>query len=281
MARFRRLSLAVAFVAPCAAALAFAAVREDGLLHVHFLDVGQGDAIYVRAPNGRDMLIDAGIGSGVLRRLAEAMPFYDRSIDVVLATHPDADHIGGIPHVLSRYRVGRFVESGVESKNAVDDEIHRLLREKGVERVLARRGMVIDMGSGAYFQALFPEGDPAGMETNDASIVGVLRYGDTAFVLTGDSPSSVERMLVAASSTLRADVLKAGHHGSKTSSSEGFVRAVAPRWAVISSGCDNRYGHPHKDVINTFERLAVEVVGTCGRGTIRFESDGREVALTE
>lgn len=281
MARFRCWSLGVALAALCATALAFMVAREDSRLHVHFLDVGQGDAIYIRAPSGRDLLIDAGIGAAVLRRLAEAMPFYDRSIDVLLATHPDADHIGGIPHVLNRYGVGMFVEPGVESKNAVDDEIHRLLKEKGIERVLARRGMAIDLGGGAYFQVLFPEGDPAGMETNDASIVGVLRYGDTGFVLTGDSPSSVERMLVAASSTLRVDVLKAGHHGSKTSSAEVFVRAVAPRWTVISAGCDNRYGHPHKDVLDTFERLAVEVIGTCERGTIRFESDGREVRLGE
>lgn len=285
----RRLVVTLALAAAlCAAALAWVFARDDGQLHVYFLDVGQGDAIYIRAPGGKDMLIDAGIGAVVLARLGEVMPWHDRSIDFVIATHPDADHIGGLPRVLSRYKVGLFVESGLGSRNAIDEEIRRLLAEKGIRLAVARRGMVIDLGGDARFEVLFPDRDPKGMKTNDASIVGILRHGDVAFMLTGDSPSSVEKHIVSMAATgtadlpgLKSDVLKAGHHGSKTSSSEAFVRAVDPRWAVVSAGCKNRYGHPHKDVIALFDRLGIEALGTCERGTIEFRSDGERAALEE
>lgn len=246
---------------------------------VSFLDIGQGDAIYIRTPSGRDMLVDGSVGAAVLGALSSAMPWYDRGIDVVVATHPDSDHIGGLPLVLSRYDVGMFIESGAPSKNAASIELSRLVAERSIPRIVARRGMRVDFGDGSAFDILFPDADTsAAQDTNAASIVGQVRYGATSFMLTGDSPKAVEDHLVSLDGPrLRSDVLKAGHHGSRTSSGEGYVKTVSPRFAVISAGKDNRYGHPHAEVISLFESLGISVARTDAEGTVSFSSDGEEV----
>lgn len=262
---------------------AYQSLRGSGLLEVHFLDVGQGDAIYIRSPSGSDMLIDGGPSVAALRALAGAMPWYDRSIDVVVATHPDADHIGGLPHVLERYRIGAYVDPGVESKNAIDDEIWRILGDGGIPRMTARRGMRIDFGDGAVFDMLFPDKDvSASSDTNGSSIVGLLSYGAAGFMLTGDAGKAQERRVVElAGIDLKSQVLKAGHHGSRTSSDEAFVRAVAPEYAVVSAGKDNRYGHPNAEPLATFAAQGIKVLRTDELGTVSFESDGATVFLKE
>ncbi len=269
-----------------------------GILTVAFLDVGQGDAIFIEAPNGNQMLVDGGIGRGVLRELGKAMPFYDKSIDVVVATHPDADHIGGLNDVLGRYKVDLFMESGVISDTSFYKELESRilnLESKGrIKKMEARSGMIVDFGGGVFFEILYPIYDTEGMESNSASIVGRLVYGENSFMLTGDSPKNIEEYLVSLEcrgqplmcpgpkglpSALKSNVLKAGHHGSKTSTSEAFVGAVAPEYAVISAGKDNRYGHPHQEVLDTLEKFNVQVLNTADLGRIIFKSDGNKINL--
>jgi competence protein ComEC len=279
VAMVRRVVLAclALFVAVGSFSIVRVAAYGGGVMEIYFLDIGQGDAIYVRTPSGRDMLVDAGRSASVLRRLSEVMPWDDRFIDVVIETHPDADHIGGLPPVFDRYGIGVFLEPGIESNNSIDDEVHRMLREKGVLAVLARRGIVIDFGDGATFDILYPHLDVSRLkDPNDASVVGLMRFGGTSAMLTGDAPTSVENLLVALDGPgLKSDVLKAGHHGSRTSSDEAFVRAVNPHWVVISAGKDNTYHHPHEEVTGLFARLGIDVLRTDEEGTIGFESDGR------
>jgi competence protein ComEC len=251
--------------------------RNNDTLKVYFLDIGQGDAIYMRSPSGKDMLIDGGPSKLVLQKLAMVMPWYDKNIDVLLETHPDADHIGGFPEVIKRYKVGVFVEPGVESKNTIDDEIRKLRREKGIESVKARRGMVIDLGDQAAFYILFPDSDVSDYkDTNDASVVGELKFGSTTIMFTGDTSQKIEDDLVKKyGESLDSDILKVGHHGSKTSSGKSFVELVSPEYAVISAGKDNRYGHPHKEVIELFDSLHVKILETYKEGIIEFDSDGK------
>ena len=155
-------------------------------LRVSFLDVGQGDAIFVEAPSGQQMLIDSGKNRAVIRQLAKVMPWYDRTIDVVVATHPDADHIGGLPDVFARYDVDLLVESSVKDSDGADaaalekaaDSEHEL------QRRVAERGMVINLG-GAYLEILFPDRSVPAIETNTGSIVARLVYGNTSFLLDG------------------------------------------------------------------------------------------------
>lgn len=253
--------------------------REDrkGILKVAFLDIGQGDAIYIESPNGNQMLIDGGPNRAVLRELSKVMPFYDRSLDVVLATHADSDHVGGLPDVLDKYRVDLFLETGVPGESLVYEELEALVASRETlgktKKILVKRGMVVDLGGGAILQILFPDRDPSGMETNTSSIVARLVYGENEFLFTGDSPQSIENYLVGLGG-LQSDVLKAGHHGSKTSTGPAFVTAVSPQYTVISAGKDNRYGHPNQEVLNTLTNFGVQTLRTDLSGRIVFKSDG-------
>jgi len=265
--------------------------ENKGILTVAFLNVGQGDAIFIEAPSGNQVLIDGGPSKAVLRELSKVMPFYDRSIDVVLATHADQDHVGGLPDVLNKYKVNIFMETGVPGESSSYKELEKIVdpafatpfaqgyggSKKATagwpKRILARRGMEIDLGGGAILQILFPDRDPSGMETNTSSIVARLVYGENEFLLTGDSPQAIENYLVSLGG-LTSDILKAGHHGSKTSTGVAFISAVSPEYVVISAGKDNRYGHPNQEVLDTITGFGAQILRTDQSGRIIFKSDG-------
>lgn len=250
--------------------------REN--LTVSFLNVGQGDSIFIESPTGRQVLIDGGPNREVLRKLARVIPWYDRSLDVVIATHPDADHISGLIDVLRRYRVSLILEPGVKGDTPQAESMLQSVANEDAQLLFARRGQVIDIGGGARIEILFPDRDVENLETNMASIVARLVYGETAFLLTGDSPKEVESYLVRLDGDeLAADVLKAGHHGSRTSSSELFVGFVGAQFGVFSRGCGNTYGHPHDEVVQTFKKFGVQILDTCTNGTVTFVSDGKTV----
>jgi len=258
----------------------YAALREDtrGLLTVSFLDVGQGDAIFIRAPSGRQVLIDGGPNTGVLRELARVVPWYDRSIDVVIPTHPDADHISGLIDVLARYKVDTIVHSSVEGDTKTFAAFNKAMADEHAREVVAMRGQIVDLGGGAYLQILSPDRPVLRVDTNDGCVVVRLVYGATAFILSCDAPQSIENYLVTlGTSTLKSNVLKAGHHGSKTSSSALFLGYVAPEYGVYSRGCDNKYGHPAQQTIDTFARFDIPTLDTCKDGTVTFVSDGKTV----
>lgn len=254
---------------------------DTKLLTIAFLDVGQGDAIYVRAPGGGDMLIDGGPDRGTLRALAKVMPFYDRTVSVLTVSNPDKDHIAGFVPILERFRVGAVVEPGTVGASGV----YGALVSEGdarAKRIVARRGTVIDLGGGARFEVLFPDRDVSGVGTNTGSIVGRLVYGDTSVMFPGDAPDEIEEYLVSLDGAkLKSDMLKAGHHGSRTSSAPEFVAAVDPDIAVISSGKGNSYGHPHKETLETLRTQGVETLNTATEGTIIFKSDGKTLWRVE
>ena len=242
-------------------------------LRVVFLNVGQGDAIYIETPSRRQVLIDGGRGNDVLRELGAVMAFFDRSIDIVVATHPDADHIGGLVSVLKRYDVGTFMHSSVEGDTAL---AHQLTDARGDAFDLeAQRGQVIDFGDGAQLRVLFPDREVEGIDPNVGSVVVHVVYGEHGFLLTGDSPDEIEEYLVSLDDEqLESDVLKIGHHGSKTSSSDLFLGFVNPVYGVLSRGCGNSYGHPHQEVLDALSRFEIKVLDTCEDGRVEFVSDG-------
>lgn len=249
-------------------------------LTVAFLDVGQGDAIFIQTPNNSQILVDGGQNKAVLRELTKIMPFYDRSIDVVIQTHPDSDHIGGLIEVLRRYNVDLVVESGVGSNSPFYKEIGEIIDKKEINHVLARKGMKINVDNGAYIEVLFPDREVDGIDSNDASVVLKLVYGDNSFLLMGDSPKKIERYLVDLNKDiLDADVLKIGHHGSKTSTSELLLGYASPEFAIISSGEGNKYNHPHNEVLSLLTKFKIEVLRTDNMGTIVFKSDGTDIYL--
>ncbi|HET8574840.1 MAG TPA: MBL fold metallo-hydrolase [Candidatus Paceibacterota bacterium] len=275
------LLIVFAFVANIVVWGAVFAAKSPRELTVAFLNVGQGDAIFIEAPDGNQMLVDAGPNGSVLRGLGKEMSFFDRYIDVAVATHPDGDHISGMLDVLPRYQVGLALISGAHADTDLDDEFADLRKKEGVKTLEARSGMTVDLGSGVIFEIISPSSDTSNMKTNYASIVGKLTYGSTSFMLTGDAPAEVEQTLVDRyGSKLHADILKAGHHGSKTSTSNIFLTAVDPEYTVISVGLHNPYGHPAPETVNRILESGSKILYTYSNPVgVVFQSDGNHIFL--
>ncbi len=249
----------------------------SGVLTFAVLNVGQGDALYIESPTGVQLLVDGGPDDSLLRELPVVMPALDRSVDVVIATHPDADHIGGFSDLLDRYEVGVFISPGIYKDTATAKTLETKVDEKQILRVVARRGMLLDLGGGAMLQILYPDRDVSvlpGNRANEGCIVAKLIYKDTSALLTCDAPATTEaRLLQIVRGELASDILKVPHHGSKYSSTEPFIAAAHPAIAVISVG-KNSYGHPTGQTLDRLTARDIEILRTDQEGTIVFRSDG-------
>jgi competence protein ComEC len=246
------------------------------VLTIYFFDVGQGDSALVISPDGTQILIDGGPDDTVLRRLGEVMPFYDRSLDAIILTHPHADHVNGLVKVLERYEVGMVVESGASYASSAYEEWERRIKDKHIPHVIAVSGQRLIAGGDLRLDMIAPLESFDGVSrknVHDAMVVAKLVYGETSVLFTGDMEDDLERKLVYFGAPLDADILKVGHHGSKTSSAEGFLRAVSPEAAVISSGEKNRYGHPHEDVLIRLKQFGVFLHRTDEEGTVVLTAD--------
>jgi len=244
-----------------------------------FFDVGQGDAIFLEMPNGNQVLVDGGPGDRVLARLGRAMPFWDRSIDILILTHPHLDHVEGLIDVLERYRVGMIVTSGAGYKTPEAQEWQKIIREKNIPLHIARAGERFNLGGGGVLDIFLPFADFSGSapkEIHDAMVAAKFSFGKNSVLLMGDAEREFEYKLVFFGFPVDSDILKIGHHGSRTSSAEEFVRAVSPIVSVIEVGKKNRYGHPHEETIGTLGRFGGRILRTDESGDIRVKFTGRE-----
>jgi competence protein ComEC len=256
------------------------ATERGNELVVAFLDVGQGDGIFIQTPDGVQVLIDGGPDGSVLRALGEVLPWGDRSLDLVVGTHPDKDHVAGLVDVLERYEVAQVLRTENVSDTAASNAFDRAVTDEGAKVAYARAGQVWRLGSDVTLTILSPLGNPEAWESNASSIVARLHYGQTEFLLTGDAPAGTETFLVEQhGSALQAEVLKLGHHGSRTSSDAVFLGVVQPQYAVVSAGKDNDYGHPHEEVVDRVAAVGAQLVSTADLGTVVFASDGEKVRL--
>lgn len=245
-------------------------------LRVSFLDVGQGDAILIQTPSGHDMLVDGGADGKVLERVASQLSYFDRTIDVVVATHGDADHVTGLIPILKKYDVGHVVMSPIKSETGIFSELEKSVRSENAIVHVGKKGDVIDFGDGVVVHILYPSGTFHGSntDTNAASVSMVITYGDESVLLTGDLPSSHEDELIGSVLPKKVTIYKAGHHGSKSSSGDQLLSYITPEYSVISAGKDNRYGHPNSEALTRLTTYSQEVLSTIDRGTITFTLDG-------
>lgn len=253
---------------------------RHGVLTFSVLDIGQGDALYIESPTGTQVLVDGGPDRNLMREIRQVLPWYDRHIDMIVVTNPDLDHYSGFISFLDMYTVDVVLEPGTTNPNSAHQVLEEEITDKKIPKVIARRGQKVDLGGGAYLQILFPDRDISGLSSNDGSLVMRLIYGDTSVMLQGDSTAKIEQYLVSLNKgELQSTILKAGHHGSRTSTTEEYVKAVSPKWTVISSGENNSYGHPHKETLDTLAKLKISTLDTCNNGRITFISDGKEFVL--
>ena len=231
-----------------------AADRPDGYLHVHFLDVGQGDSILVVTPSGRQLLIDGGPdGDRTSQALAGALPGGDRSLDLVMMTHLDSDHSRGLLEVLDRFAVGAVLSGPQPPGSDMQARWERRLDRHDLSPVVATGGFVIRLDDGVELRLLNPDPARAFRDFNNDSLVARLTYGEVSFLLTADIEEEAEERLVNSGESLGSTVLKVAHHGSNSSTTERFLAAVGPAVAVVSAGRDNPYGHPAPAVMERLE----------------------------
>lgn len=251
---------------------------SNKVLTFAMLDIGQGDALFIESPTGTQILVDVGPPRKILSALSRVMSPFDRHIDAIVLTHPDQDHIGGFADVLQVYKVDTVFESGTINDSKTYQNLKQEIKDKKIGNILARRGMRLHIGGGAMIDILFPDRDVFDWALNDGSIVARLSYGDTSIMLTGDATTMTEKIILEKNVGvfIESNILKVGHHGSRTSTSEEFVRVVSPQFALISDGKDNNFGHPHQDVLDTLSSFGAKIFRTDLLGTIIMKSDGRK-----
>ncbi len=255
--------------------------RNRGLTFA-MLDVGQGDGLFIESPTGTQIMFDAGSTHKILGPLRRVMSPFDRSIDAIVITNPDADHIGGFAEVLKNYKVGGVFEPGTVNDSKTYQNLEAEIKRQNIPDVLVKRGMHLDIGGGAVVDILFPDRDVVDWSPNDGSVVAKLTYGSTSIMLTGDASSKTEKIILGENSAdqLHSTILKVGHHGSRTSSSSEFVTAVMPKYALISDGQDNKYGHPHAETLDTLAKAGAQIFRTDLLGSIIMKSNGQSEVFT-
>ncbi len=251
--------------------IAVVELSQPQYLEVSFFEVGQGDSIFIETPRNHQILIDGGPDQKIIEELGREMPFWDRTIDLVVLTHPEYDHLSGLIEVLKRYRVEKVLWAGVPGKTSEYSEWLKALKEEKAAVYSSEAGGKIISGK-AVFEVLHPSGAQSG-DLNNSSLVLRLDFKNSSFLFTGDIYKSVERKL----SGTDVDVLKVAHHGSRTSTAPEFVEAVSPEIAVIQCGRDNFYGHPHRETLRALE--GVEVFRTDLHGGIKIVSDGEKYSV--
>ena len=286
--KISKIEWGVLAVIAVAAVLSFSSVKaaalKDNYLRVYFLDVGQGDAEFIQAPNGNQVLIDGGPDDKIIQELGKIMPFDDRSIDLLILTHPHADHVNGLIEVLKRYKVDKIIENNVpyDSPEYIEWE-----NEKTKAQVIeAHAGQVVDLGDGVTLNILSPNQQSLASNEkvkniHDYMVVSRLDYGQERVLFMGDAETQLERKLVLTNNaSLDAQFLKIGHHGSKTSTTQEFLDAVKPIAAFIEVGARNRYGHPTQPVLERLESSGVKYYRTDIDGRIELDMDGQNYKIT-
>ena len=256
-------------------------LNKPQLLEVIFLDIGQGDAIFIETPQQHQILIDGGPSSKILEKLGKNLPFWDRTIDLVILTHPEKDHLSGLIEVLKRYKIENILWTGIKRDTPEYNEWLKLIKKEGAKIFIAKAGQKI-VAQKSIFQILNPSENLEGetiKNSNDTSIVIKLVFGENSFLFTGDISKSVEKKFLNEKVDIDSDVLKVGHHGSKTSSSEDFLAVVSPIISVISSGKNNSYGHPHQEVLDTLGRYG-RILRTDLNSDIKIISNGENYAIS-
>ena len=269
--------IVVSFVLFLSALLVTPASAASKKLTVHFIDVGQGDSIYIKTPNGDNILIDAGNkdGSDVVAYLKKQKV---DNIDVMIATHPDADHIGGLDEVLKAYKVKSVYAPKVSHTTQAYKDFLNAVKKEGVKIKTANKGVSLSL-KGITAKFVGPVKSYSNSDLNDWSAVLRLVYNKKSFLFTGDAEFKAETDMIKSKQDLKADVIKIGHHGAKTSTSTDFLKAVKPTYGVISVGKKNSYGHPTADTLKRLKNSKVKVFRTDKQGSVVATSDGKTITF--
>lgn len=254
----------------------FLMLREESSdqLTLAFLDVGQGDAVLISKPRQYDLLIDGGPDPIVLSRLSDILPWYDREIDVIFLTHNHADHYQGLLAVLDKYKVGELIVSALAEP--LPAPLLDSLKRHKLSYTKMPAGTQLQLDQTTKLKALWPVAETPIADMNDRSLVLELVSGERKVWLAGDAGVAVEEALLKNNLVEDVDIFKLSHHGSDTANSEEFLELLRPEWVVAQAGAGNSFGHPNRRIIKRAERVGAQMLRNDERGTIVFQTDGRE-----
>lgn len=247
-------------------------IERQGELEICFFDVGQGDSAFIQTASGHQILIDGGPSDIILEKLSSRMPSYDKTIDLVVLTHPHKDHLYGLLEVLKNYEVDNILWTGINYESSVFERWKQLMEKEKANVFIAREGLIIRFSEDGYFRTIYPfkslQGEtPSQKEINDTSIVLILNSLGDRILFTGDISYKTEAEFLKKDIDVSSDILKVAHQGSKYSSSDEFLETAGPSLAVISVG-DNSYGHPSEEALERFKKYNIKVVRTDKNGDI-------------
>ncbi|WP_066070165.1 ComEC/Rec2 family competence protein [Neobacillus soli] len=251
--------------------------ETSGIMQVYYLDVGQGDSIYIKTPNGDDILIDGGKNDRGDDVVAFLHKYHVDDIEVMIATHPDADHIGGLDTVLENMTVKSVYMPKVTHTTKTFEDFLVAVKNEGLKLKEAKGGVSLGLpGVDAHFVSPVSS---YGEDLNSSSAVLRITNGENNFLFTGDATMEAEKDMIASGQDIQADVLKLGHHGANTSTSEAFLSQVKPKFAIVSAGKDNQYGHPTAEILQRMQEHNIKVFRTAQQGTIIATSNGKTITF--
>lgn len=241
-------------------------------MYLHLLNVGQGDSILLKTIDRKYILIDGGPNSNVIDEMADFLPFWETRLDYVIATHGDADHIGGLVEVFERYRVDNFIYNGEEKQTLMFNQLLENVKKNNNKIIRAEAGQHIQVGCCSLLEILWPNKNPP-QDSNDKSVAMIFKYKDFDIYLAGDLGYEIEEEITTGLEK-SIEVMKLSHHGSRTSTSEKTLTNISPEIGLISLGRNNKFGHPHEEVTNLLKEHNINILRTDLHGTISISSDG-------
>ncbi|MEA2064998.1 MAG: ComEC/Rec2 family competence protein [Patescibacteria group bacterium] len=256
--------------------------KNSDKLRVSFFDVGQGDSIFIQTPNKKDILIDGGPNNAVIKKLGKAMPFWDKTIDLIIITHPHSDHISGLIEIIKKYEIKEIFYTGVLYNSETYAELLRQIKQNKIKLIEINQQQELTLDKNLKLKILFPNENlrEKNIENlNNTSMVVKLIYDENSFLFAADAEYEVEQILLENNTDIKADLLKVGHQGASDSSSLKFLQKVSPQIAIISVGKNNKFGHPSLRVIRRLEKLGAKVFRSDQNGDIKIIANGKNYKI--
>lgn len=256
--------------------------KNSDKLRVSFFDVGQGDSIFIQTPNKKDILIDGGPNNAVIKKLGKAMPFWDKTIDLIIITHPHSDHISGLIEIIKKYEIKEIFYTGVLYNSETYAELLRQIKQNKIKLIEINQQQELTLDKNLKLKILFPNENlrEKNIENlNNTSMVVKLIYDENSFLFAADAEYEVEQILLENNTDIKADLLKVGHQGASDSSSLKFLQKVSPQIAIISVGENNKFGHPSLRVIRRLEKLGAKVFRSDQNGDIKIIANGKNYKI--
>lgn len=255
--------------------------KNDKLLNLIFINVGQGDAILIKSPSGKNILIDGGPDSDLTEKISKFIAYRNNKIDLIIITHPHRDHYYGLISVIKKYKTKKIIYSGVDVNLADYKYMKKIISDNSLELIGPKTGEKYEIDENVFFQIIYMPKTKTLENLNDASVSIKLTYKNFDAIFNGDASCEIENIILRDNTNLKSEIFKASHHASKYSNCDNLLSAIKPELTVIQSGVDNKFGHPHQEAINRILKSGSKILRNDELGDIIIKSDGQTYGIEQ